>query len=192
MTNRIFTTIFTEEDLILLKRRDPIILETIFKEYSERIFNYLVLKTNGNTSLAEELLSDTFHSVIVSAPKLSDINKVFPWILKIADRSFMDFLRKKYRNKKHETDTEINENHADTEDLSEKLIENEKILMMKHALEKMNPEYRRILTLKYIENKTQKEIAEITGKSESSIESLLFRSREALKKELSKIKKAYL
>ena len=58
---------------------------------------------------------------------------------------------------------------------------------MNIALENLKPEYSDILRLKYIEEKSQKELSDIYKKTESSIESLLFRAREALKKEMKKI-----
>jgi RNA polymerase sigma-70 factor, ECF subfamily len=184
--------IFTDDDLFLFKKRDPEILEKIFKEYNERVFNYLVIKVNGNIDLAEELFSDTFHSAVVSAPKVNDLGKIYNWLLKIANRRFLDYLRNKYKKEKFETDNEVDTTNLVDENVSGELIENEKILMIRQALENMKPEYKNILTLKYIENKTQKEISAILNKTESSIESLLFRAREILKKELKKTKKAFL
>jgi RNA polymerase sigma factor (sigma-70 family) len=184
--------ILTEEEQILFQNRDPKILEKIYKEYSRQIFNYLMIKTNGNKLDAEEIFSETFHAVIVSAPKLRDINKVYSWIMSIANRRFIDFLRKKYRDKKYESESEIDENIKADENIAEELIENEKILLLKNAMECLSDEYKKLLTLKYIENKSQKEISELMGRTESSVESLLFRAREALKKELKKTKKAFL
>jgi RNA polymerase sigma factor (sigma-70 family) len=184
--------IFTDDDLILFKNRDPQLLEKVFKEYNEQVFNYLVIKANGNTNLAEELFSDTFHSAIISAPKVSNMNKIYPWLLKIANRRFLDYLRLKYKKEKHETESEMDDANIVDENHSVNLLENEKVLMIRDALEKMRPEYKQLLTLKYIENKTQKEISDVLNKTESSIESLLFRAREALKKELHRTKKAFL
>jgi RNA polymerase sigma factor (sigma-70 family) len=184
--------IFSENDLALFKNRDPLLLEKVFVEYNERVFNYLVIKVNGNTEIAEELLSDTFQSVIVSASKIKDLNKFYPWLLKIANRRFLDYLRKKYKKKKYETDCDVDVADFADENITDELLENEKMLMIRQALDNVKPEYKKILTLKYIENKSQKELSEILEKTESSVESLLFRAREALKKELKNVEKAFL
>jgi RNA polymerase sigma-70 factor (ECF subfamily) len=67
---------------------------------------------------------------------------------------------------------------------SEKAETDEKLLMIKAAMDKLKPAYKEILNLKYTEKKSQKEIADILKKSRSSVESLIFRAKEALKKEL--------
>ncbi|MBN1523891.1 MAG: RNA polymerase sigma factor [Spirochaetales bacterium] len=178
--------IFTEQEFSRFKNRDNGVLEQVFHEYNERLFNYLVIKVNGDTHLAEELLSDTFHSIIVSAPKLKDSKRLYSWMLTIADRRFMDMLRKKYRRRKHETEAEL-EQAAGNVHIEKEYEENEKVIMMQTAMEQLKPVYREILTFKYFDNLPQTEIAKKTGKTESSVESLLFRARNALKKQLEKI-----
>ena len=63
----------------------------------------------------------------------------------------------------------------------------EKILTMNMALNNIKSEYKDILNMKYLEKKPVKQIAKLLKKSESSIESILFRARQALKKEMQRI-----
>ncbi|MBN2544390.1 MAG: sigma-70 family RNA polymerase sigma factor [Spirochaetes bacterium] len=158
--------------------------QRIFKEYNQQVLNYLAVKVNGNMDLAEEIFSDTFHSAIISAPMLKDINKVLSWLLRIANRRFIDFLRKKYREKKFTTGNDDYHQVADDYDLTEKVLESEKVVMMNHAIENLPPKYKNLIQYKYKENKTTAEISKIIDKSEKSVESLLYRARDQLKKEL--------
>ena len=61
--------------------------------------------------------------------------------------------------------------------------------MIKIALENLKPQYSEVIKLKYNEHKSQKEISQIFGNSESSIENLLYKARKALKKELLKLRR---
>jgi RNA polymerase sigma-70 factor (ECF subfamily) len=65
-------------------------------------------------------------------------------------------------------------------------MDNEKAIMLDLAMKNIKPKYRKILELKYIEKKSQKEIARLLNKSRSSIESLIYRAREKLKQEIKK------
>ena len=58
--------------------------------------------------------------------------------------------------------------------------------MLNMALENLNDQYKKVIKLKYIEHKSQKEIAQIINKSVVAVESLLFKARKKLKTELKK------
>jgi RNA polymerase sigma-70 factor (ECF subfamily) len=180
----IFIIIFTDEDIEKLRSRDPQTFEKIFNEFHQKIYNFLIIQTNGDKHTAEEIFSDTFYSALISAHTIKDANKIFAWLLQIAKRRFSDHLRKKYKTKDAETEEEVTDQlHAKDENKEH----NEKAVLLNIALDNLKSEYSDILRLKYIEDKSQKELSEIYKKSESSIESLLFRAREALKKEMKKI-----
>jgi RNA polymerase sigma factor (sigma-70 family) len=182
----IFLIIFTDEDIVKLRSRDNDTFEKVFNEYHQKIFNFLIIQTNGDRITAEEVFSDTFYSALTSAHTIKEADKIYSWLLQIARRRFSDHLRKKYKKKNAETDNEVLEQlHYN----DEKKENNEKALLLNMALENLKPEYSDILKLKYIDERSQKDLSKIYGKSESSIESLLFRAREALKKEMKKIVK---
>ena len=63
--------------------------------------------------------------------------------------------------------------------------ETEKI-MVHQALEKLKPEYRQILYLKYFEDFSNEQAAKIMRKSKHQIENLVYRARLSLKAELEK------
>ena len=176
--------IWTEEDIIKINLRDPDTFEKVYKEYKTKLFNFLIIKTNGDNHIAEEILSDTIYSALISAPRLKEKDKIFPWLLSIAQRRFYDYLRKVYKDKN--LNKKIIENHKINENKKEK-SDNEKAIMLDLAMKNIKQKYRKLLELKYKENKSQKEIAKILNKSRSSVESLLYRAREELKKEVKKI-----
>jgi RNA polymerase sigma factor (sigma-70 family) len=65
------------------------------------------------------------------------------------------------------------------------LLENqEKSALIFKAIDTLTESQRIIFTLAKIDEKSYQEIAEITGKSLSSVESILFRAKKALQKKL--------
>lgn len=177
--------IFYDEDLPRIRKRDPEVFEQIYREYSQKVYNFLIVKTNGNTHLAEEIFSDTFHSALKSAPGLKSVKALQSWLIQIANRRFIDYLRKKYRDKPR---SEVPQDLADCRvDLTESIIAKDKVILLNTALNNINEDYRAILELKYIKHKTQKEIAQITGRSIPAVDSKIGRAKKALKAELKKI-----
>lgn len=184
----IFIMIWTEEDFHKIKARDPEIFSRIYKEYKENIFNYLIIKVNGNKDIAEDIFSDTFHSAFLSAPKLKKINSLQSWLLQIANRRFYDYLRKNYRDKKHIETLDDNEIVAN-DDFIQSLEIKEKVNAIRIALENIKPHYNKVLILRYEEYKSHKDIAKEMNKSESAIQNLIFKAKNALKKELEKFRR---
>jgi RNA polymerase sigma-70 factor (ECF subfamily) len=183
----IFLFSFSDEELRKIKARDPLIFEKIFKDYYKAVYNFIIIKSKGNKAMAEEIFSDTFFSALQSAPNLRNPDKILQWLLQIANRRFIDYLRRKYKMKKNEDKNGLTDDIPYKDNSFENIENNEKAILLNIALENIKPEYKKILKLKYNENKTQREISEILGKTISSVESILFRARESLKKELKKM-----
>ncbi len=59
-----------------LKNRSPQVFERMHNEYKERLYNYLIVLTNHNPQVAEEIFSITIHSAFESVKKLKH-NKNF-------------------------------------------------------------------------------------------------------------------
>ena len=71
----------------------------------------------------------------------------------------------------------------DTVALSEEMVAKEEIQLLIHeTIAELYSRYRKVLILKYVENRKVAEIAAMLGQSEKAIESLLSRSRQAFKK----------
>ena len=79
-------------------------------------------------------------------------------------------------------------NRASNDPLSYTLAEEEERILTL-SFSRLPAQQQRILTLKYIEEKSVKEIAQLTGKTEKAVESLLFRGRKLFEKELKKASK---
>ena len=176
---------FTKEDLYLIRNRDPQIFKKIYNEYRKNIYNFLIIKTRGNEEIAEDVFCETISSALDSAPKLKNCNNILGWLICIASRRLNDYFRKYYQEKKH-LDKMVGEITFNDEIIEEMHIQ-QKEFLLNSAMESIPVQYKQVLLLKYIEEKSQKEIAKLINNTVSSVENLLFKARKALKREISKI-----
>ena len=56
----------------LKTQKAPQFMEKVYKEYKPRLFNFLIYKVNGNKHIAEEILSDTIYSALLSTPNVKN------------------------------------------------------------------------------------------------------------------------
>ena len=183
-----FDMILTQVEFKRLKKRDPEIFKKVYLEYKDNIYNFLMIKTCGDLDAAEDLISEIFQSALLSIPKLRSSKKIFSWLMQIARRRYCDFLRKKYRDQKYnEIIREQKKLDTVDKDLSDEIIKKEKVLLVKMAMENMNEEYKEMLELKYIHGKSLKEIEQKMNKKFLAVQSMLFRARKALKKEIERL-----
>ncbi|HNX59350.1 MAG TPA: RNA polymerase sigma factor [Spirochaetota bacterium] len=166
-------------DLRKLRNRDADEFELLYREYGRKIYAYLLLKTRGNADLANDILHDTFCSAIESAGNIKNDANLGGWLFCIAQRRLVDQIRRNTLQSNFinlHTQEDLIEN-----DIEKELLDREKKILINTAIEDLSDEYRKILSLKYFENRSQREIAEIMEKSEGAVESMLFRARQALK-----------
>ena len=71
-------------------------------------------------------------------------------------------------------------------------IGKERIILMNIAMDNIKPIYKQILTMKYIEDRTVKEISTTIDKSAKATESMLKRARDSLKTEIRRISNGYI
>lgn len=168
-----------------LKQRNPLIFTRLYHEYKDKIFTFLIIKTNGNTEIAEEVICDTFHSAIESAPKLKNSKNIKAWLFQIASRRLDDYYRKIYREKRYfnEFDDKLTYDDNFAEDIQSK----QEALMLNNAFNSLKDKYKEMIRLKYIQNLSIKEISKHTGSSIATVNSLLERARLSLKKEFKKV-----
>lgn len=181
--------ILSAEEFKKLKNKDPVILEKLYKEYKNKIYNFLIVRTNGNKEATEEIFGETIYSIIKSITTIKSDKNILGWMFRIANRRLYDYIKK---NKKNENNVEfLNDISISEDNIVEDIINKEKLLMTNVAMDSLKPEFKEVLKLKYIKDMSQKEIADKLNKSVSSVENMLFRARETLKNELLKISKDF-
>ncbi len=152
-------------------------IEELFSKYYNDALLYSLSLTK-NYPLAEEIVSDAFFIALKTAD--GEVKNFKPWLLKVCRNLFLNQQRKTKRYQ------ELDEGVIDeSETALEKVIRSEEYRSLYHAISLLNPAYKEAITLFYFEGLSIKDIALVTGKSETVVKVTLFRGREALKKILS-------
>jgi len=164
----------------------------IYDFYVVRIFRFIYLKTSSKET-AEDLASEVFLRYwkrIKNGMRDKNLSKsiaddkIGPFLYKISRNLIIDF----YRRKEILT-VEIDDNIKDkikdqNKDILAEINAKQEVEEMMKTLAKIKDEYREIIILRYIEELSMSEIAEITGKNSGSIRVLLHRAIKALKKNI--------
>lgn len=145
----------------------------------------LMLYLNGfvsDLSVAEELTEDTFLKLVLKKPRFSARSSFKTWLYTIGRNLALDYLR---RNRKSTVCMDDCPEISDEEyDLEQRYIQQEKQIILHHAMKKLKPEYRQVLWLVYFEGFRCAEVGKIMGKSEATTQTLVSRARQALKRNL--------
>ncbi len=148
------------------------------------IYNYI--KDCGTLHDAEEILLSTFTNFWSSIKKFSFKSSISTYIYRIAINLALNFVKKNKKNYDRTVLLDDVSNELKEKDITEIIQTNEeKNLLQKKvqsAINQLPPNQKLALILAKYEKKSYKEIAEIMNTSISSVESLLFRARQNLKK----------
>jgi len=101
------------------------------------------------------------------------------WLARIATHACYDFLRKKRRGG---TLVPMDEHHAEIPDPPKSTASADARERLDRAMRKLSPEERLVITLAELEEKSLREIADMTGWSEGNVKVRAFRARQSLKK----------
>lgn len=180
--------IWTDEEFVKLKNRDPILLKKFYNTYKEKVYNLINLRIKKDHPMFHDLFNDIFHSAILNISKLNH-KSISGWLFNITKRRVNDHLRKHYREEKYLN--KLYQDEAYSIDCVEEIYNKERVLQLQVAMEKIKPKYSEIIKLKYIERLSLKEIAEKTEKNTKAVESLLIRAKATLKNALESASKYF-
>lgn len=134
----------------------------------------IALKYLNNHDDVLDALQETAYKAIKNGHQLKNKDHASTWIVRILINTCFDILK---HYKKYEW-VELDERVAvDADELSSDLELNEMIL-------KINPKYRDVIVMKYIEGYKVSELSSIFGKPEGTIKTWLRRGVKALEKEV--------
>ena len=161
----------------------------LLDDYQEMIFN-TCLSFVPNSEDAEDIAQEVFVEVFHSIHKFKGKSKLSTWMYRIATNKCLEFIRKKNTKKRFglmqsltggmvpmdKTNYFTEFNHPGIQ-----LEQKEQKETLFNAINQLPEAQRVVFTLHKLDGLSYKEVSEITGKSISSIESLLFRAKKNLK-----------
>ncbi len=151
----------------------------LYDIYADSIFRFVYLKLRSR-EVAEDIASEVFLKIWnILAGEDEAIENFRPFLYKVARNSVIDF----YRQNKQDVFPEASVETAvdETNDLAAATHKKEMRGEVEAALQKLKAEYREAVALRYIEEMSVGEIAEVLGKSQGATRVLLHRAMNALK-----------
>jgi len=152
----------------------------LYDFYVDRIYRFVYFKVNVRED-AEDITSEVFlkawEYINTTTKKIENFNAL---IYRVARNSVIDY----YRNRKMNISTDDEENMLQIQD-KENVVEKVDVVIDRTNIEKLLSQlkevYRDVILLRYIEEYSINEIANITGKSVANVRVLLHRGLQALK-----------
>ncbi len=168
-----------------LRRQDPGLLDQLIVQYQHRLLRYLLYLT-GNRELAEDLFQETWMRVLIHGAQFKGESRFDTWLYTIARNLVIDVRRKRTMVSLEElcegsegdrpldiatSDPTPFENYRRFED-------GERVAA---ALLSLDPLHREVLVLRFHEELSLEEIANVTSAPLSTVKSRLYRALAALK-----------
>src|SRR5436309_11372968 len=157
-------------------------LEELYLIHFDRIYSYLHMSV-GNRQDAEDLTTQTFLKMLESIGKFRFRAAPFSaWLFRIAHNLAMDHFRAARRWQPEEDVPEPpGQEELSAEDEAMQSIGRTSMLEL---IEGLSPEQQQVLTLKFVFNFGNAEVATILGKTEGAVKSLQHRALVSLQKQL--------
>src|SRR3954464_16080217 len=166
----------------LAQQGDREALEALYLMHFDRIYSYLHMSV-GNRHDAEDLTTQTFLKMLESIKRFRWQSAPFSaWLFRIAHNLAMDHFR---ASRRWQPEEEVPEPLGETEPSAE-LAAFQSIgrQSMLELIENLSQEQQQVLTLKFVFNLPNAEVATVLGKTEGAIKSLQHRALVSLQKQI--------
>jgi RNA polymerase sigma-70 factor (ECF subfamily) len=141
----------------------------------------------GDADAAQDVVQETFLQVARYPKRLLGVHSCHNWLLRVARNIGVSRIRRDSRARKHaeafrETARQRAESHAQAQ---AQALETEEVRAQVRAqIDRLSPRYREVLLLKVQEEKSYREIAEITGLTVTHVGYLLHQAMKDLTRRL--------
>ncbi len=168
-----------------LNEKDQRAYTELMGRYKDSVY-FMLLKMVNNSDDAEDLTIETFSKAFKRLDQYTPQFAFSTWLFKIASNHSIDFIRKK-RIKAVSIDqgfsNEDGESYVipvkeDSLDPEESMQKDERVQRMRDVVEKLKPRYKRLVELRYFEEKSYEEISEILELPLGTVKAQLFRARD--------------
>jgi RNA polymerase sigma-70 factor (ECF subfamily) len=177
-----------ERDRALVERcqaGDATAFEDLYARYYDRLLRFCLRKLHDRDE-SEDAAQEAFARAWRALPQFAGERRFYPWLTVIAGNICTDILRRRARTQpaagadvaaQQLSDTATTES---SEDLVLAAVDGE---LVARALDRLTPRHRKVLALREGSGLTYQEIAQHEGVEVGTIETLIWRARQSLKRE---------
>ncbi len=167
-----------------VKNKDKEAYGRFYDLYATRIYRFIFFKINS-VSDAQDLTSEVFLKLWQYIKEDKEIKNLNAFTYMVARNTVIDFYRSKVRKEDSVEEVEESDlantpagNRADP--LAQQIVNSDLNQVLK-GLENLKDEYKEVIILKYLDELSTGEIAEVLNKSRGAVRVLLHRAAKALK-----------
>ena len=179
-----------ERDLVKQAQRDPTAFAELYDHYYPKIFGYALRRT-ANLEAAQDITSETFFKALKGLWRFRWRNISFSaWLFRIASNETAQYFRQADYRKSASLEVmqeqgfepaSPDDPHVELVEAQEALDRNREFRQVQERIARLPAKYQEVIALRYFEHKQLKEIAQILGKKEGTVKSLLHRAVEKLR-----------
>jgi RNA polymerase sigma-70 factor (ECF subfamily) len=168
-----------ERLLIEAAQKDPGRFAELYENNFHRVYAYIARRI-PDRSETQDLTSHVFHQALANLEKFKWRGAPFvTWLFRIAANAIADQAKRKAREQAN-TETPTTDYPAETD-----LEDIERRAHLFRAVDKLPEDQRRVILLRFADERTIREIAGELGRSEGAVKQLQFRGLENLRARLS-------
>jgi RNA polymerase sigma-70 factor (ECF subfamily) len=174
---------FSDESLIQLlsTRRCNEALTEIHARYSKKVLGFFLRMTKGDEEKSHDLVQDLFLRILEKHHLFDPTKRFYTWMFTISS----NMVKSSYRERIHEGIEEGSKEFDFHFDFSDNRIDREVFQhSLKAAIEQLEEHHRMVFVLRYMEELTVKEIAEIIEQPEGTVKSRIFYATKKITKAL--------
>ena len=143
--------------------------EAVVRKYADSVLSACIMRLK-NEADADDCFQNTFLKLYTNPPEFREEEHIKAWLLRVAINECKNFIRDNRKTVPLDSvPPVVQPNSDDFRDIS-------------WALMRLEPEYREVLYLYYVEQYRVKEIAGILEKNPNTVKTMLSRGRKKLKK----------
>jgi RNA polymerase sigma-70 factor (ECF subfamily) len=170
----------SDEEIADLVETDKEFFGELIRRYEKRISGYARKMNGGTRESVEDIVQNIFIKAYVYINSFEKDQKFSSWLYGIAHNECIDFWRK---NKKHSACISLDANEnlssilASAENLPKQAEQNNDQEILRRALEGLPLKYREVLVLRFLDDKSYEDIAQILKKPVSTVGTLVRRAK---------------
>ncbi|WP_215548534.1 RNA polymerase sigma factor [Amycolatopsis sp. CA-230715] len=159
-------------------QRDPAFaLLGLYESALPEVYGYLLSRC-GNTTLAEELTSETFLGAVRACRKSGAPPVSVPWLIGVARHKLVDHWRRREREERNLR--LVKQHEPEAVDPWEEEID---AIQARDTLARLGPHHRAALTLRYLDGLAVRDVAHLLDRTVHATEALLVRAKAAFRRE---------
>ncbi len=153
--------------------------DTVYRQYRQRVYRWALRYSAGDKGSAEDLVQEVFVKLLEALPSLDATDDLGAWFYRVTANLAMYRLRRETRFFKRLSRILLLE--APVRQPDELLALEEETSAVLEVVRRLPPRDRVLISMRYLDGKSGREIAQELGKSEGYVSKLLARAVERVR-----------